>query len=96
MKDLQFVQCVTVGKHIAIKEEHLVRFIERANTFHGTDIFVEKDGKKINAKSMLGVFSLAITGGDRIVVAAKGKNKINAVKSLARLLEEMEEVAAKK
>lgn len=89
-----YAQCITVGKSISINERCLARFIERANVFRGADIYVEKNGNTVNAKSMLGVLSLAITGGDRIVIIAKGKEKVKAVKSIVRLLKEMEENAA--
>ena len=37
-------------------------FVQEANRF-SSDVFLEKDGKKVNAKSIMGLMSLAVGSG---------------------------------
>ena len=40
-------------------------FVQEANRF-SSDVFLEKDGKKVNAKSIMGLMSLAISSGSTV------------------------------
>ena len=56
-----------------------------ANRF-GCDIFVEKDGEKINGKSIMGLMMLAAGPGSRITIRAEGAEAQAAVDALAELV----------
>lgn len=58
-------------------------FVQEANRF-ASDSYVEKDGKSVNAKSIMGIMSLAIAHGQEITVRADGPDASDAV---ARLVE---------
>lgn len=61
-------------------------FIQKANEFKST-IWVEKDERRVNAKSLLGVLSLGITGSTSFRVIADGDDEEEAVRSLIQLVE---------
>ena len=50
-------------------------------------IWVEKDERKVNAKSLLGVLSLGIVGGTQIRIIADGADEAAAAEELVRLVE---------
>ncbi len=50
------------------------------------DIFVEKNGKKANAKKIFEVMSLCVKGNDEITVTISGEDEIKAFDALAIFL----------
>ncbi|OGX61130.1 MAG: PTS sugar transporter subunit IIA [Paenibacillus sp. RIFOXYA1_FULL_44_5] len=66
-------------------------FVQEANKF-SSEIFVEKDDKKVNAKSIMGIMSLAISTGTEVFISAEGSDSEQAVNALAALVgkEELE------
>ena len=46
-------------------------FVQEANRFT-SDIFLRKDDRQVNAKSIMGIMSLAIATGTRVTLLAKG------------------------
>lgn len=60
-------------------------FVQAANRFK-SEIYIEKDGKTVNAKSIMGVMSLAVASGAEIGIHAEGNDEEQAVDSLAGLV----------
>ena len=60
-------------------------FIQKANEF-SSSIWIEKDRRKVNAKSLLGVLSLAVTQGSDLKVIAEGSDEKEAVETLVELV----------
>ena len=60
-------------------------FIQKANEFRSS-IWVEKEERRANAKSLLGVLSLGITGGTDIKILADGQDEAEAVDALTKLV----------
>jgi phosphotransferase system HPr (HPr) family protein len=60
--------------------------VQRANKYHA-DIFLEKDGDKINAKSIMGVMMLAAAEGAALKIIADGEDEMVAVETISALLE---------
>ncbi|UOF91330.1 HPr family phosphocarrier protein [Fodinisporobacter ferrooxydans] len=60
-------------------------FVQEANKF-SSEIFIEKQGKSVNAKSIMGVMSLAIAAGTDIVIHAEGSDAEAAVDRLAEMV----------
>lgn len=56
-------------------------FVQKANRY-SADIFLEKDNKKVNAKSIMGLMSLAITKGEEIKLIADGPDEELAINDL--------------
>ncbi|MBC6975225.1 HPr family phosphocarrier protein [Bacillus sp. Xin] len=57
-------------------------FVQEANRFHA-DIFIEKDGKTVNAKSIMGIMSLAIGSGSNVTIITEGSDEEAALEALA-------------
>ena len=55
--------------------------IQKASTYRST-IYLIKDGRRANAKSLLGVMSLGIENGAEIEVSADGDDAKEAVQTL--------------
>ena len=60
-------------------------FIQKANCYRST-ILVEKDDRKVNAKSLLGVLSLGIAKGMTINIIADGQDEDAALDALVSLI----------
>lgn len=60
-------------------------FIQKANSYKST-ILVEKDDRKVNAKSLLGVLSLGIAKGMTIKLIAEGQDEEAALNGLVSLV----------
>ena len=61
-------------------------FIQKANCFN-SNVWVEKDDRKVNAKSLLGVLSLGIAKGMTINIIAEGIDEDVALESLCALID---------
>ena len=62
-------------------------FIQKANDFRSS-IWIEADERRINAKSLLGVLSMAIVTGTELTIYAEGPDEVEAVDTLADMLQE--------
>ena len=60
--------------------------IRLANEYR-SDIWIERNGRRVNAKSLLGLLSLGIAGGTDIRIIADGADEQEAVESLVELVE---------
>lgn len=56
-------------------------FVQKANGYV-SEVFLEKGGRRVNAKSIMGLMSLAITTGEPITIIANGKDDQTAVDEL--------------
>jgi catabolite repression HPr-like protein len=61
-------------------------FVQEANKFN-SDVFLEKDGKKVNAKSIMGLMSLAVSSGSIISLIVEGKDEEEAFIALQSFIE---------
>lgn len=64
-------------------------FVQEANRFNA-EIFLEKDNKKINAKSIMGIMSIALSNGEEVTISAEGRDSEEAVETMASLVEREE------
>lgn len=81
-----FVKEVTVENQVGLHARPATFFIQKANEFKSS-IWVEKEERRVNAKSLLGVLSLGIVGGTMIDIIADGSDEQEAVDSLVALVE---------
>lgn len=81
-----FVKEVTVENQVGLHARPATFFIQKANEFKSS-IWVEKEERRVNAKSLLGVLSLGIVGGTEIDIIADGSDEQEAVDSLVALVE---------
>ena len=81
-----FVNEATVQNQVGLHARPATFFIQKANEFKSS-IWVEKDDRRVNAKSLLGVLSLGITSGTTIRIIADGTDENAAVEALVKLVE---------
>lgn len=81
-----YVQDVKVQNQVGLHARPATFFIQKANEFKAS-IWVEKEERRVNAKSLLGVLSLGIVGGTDIRIIADGTDEQIAVDGLVKLVE---------
>jgi phosphocarrier protein HPr len=81
-----FQQNVIVKNKTGLHARPAALFVQTANKFK-SEVFIEKDGKKVNAKSIMGVMSLAVSQGTPIIISAQGEDEKEAVIKLVELIE---------
>lgn len=62
-------------------------FVQEANRF-SSDIFLEREGKKVNAKSIMGLMSLAVSTGVTVTLIAEGKDEKEALEELSKYIQQ--------
>ena len=76
-----YTQEVTINNEVGLHARPATYFIRKANEFK-SGIWVEKDERRVNAKSLLGVLSLGIVKGTTITLIADGSDEKEAVEAL--------------
>ena len=76
---------IVVQNQVGLHARPATFFIQRANEFRSS-IWVEKEERRANAKSLLGVLSLGVTGGTDIRIIADGQDENEAVEALSNLV----------
>ncbi len=77
---------VIVQNQVGLHARPATFFIQKANEFQSS-VWVEKEERRVNAKSLLGVLSLGIIGGTKIKVIADGPDEQSAVTGLVNLVD---------
>ena len=80
-----YVKEVTVENQVGLHARPATFFIQKANEYKSS-IWVEKEERRVNAKSLLGVLSLGIVGGTTIRIIADGADEQAAVDGLVKLV----------
>ena len=75
-----------VANKLGIHARPAAMFVKIANRFN-CDIFVEKDGEKVNGKSIMGLMMLAAGPGSKLTVHAHGHDASQALAELETLIE---------
>ena len=75
-----YTQNVTINNEVGLHARPATFFIQKANEFK-SGIWVEKEDRRVNAKSLLGVLSMAITTGTEVTLIAEGPDEEAAVKT---------------
>lgn len=55
--------------------------VQKASMFD-SKIYIEAEGKKVNAKSIMGMMSLGLNRGEQVTVIAEGEDEAAAVENL--------------
>lgn len=77
---------VVVQNQVGLHARPATFFIQKANEF-SSSIWISKDERKVNAKSLLGVLYLGITRGTAVTLTADGADEDAAIEELAALVE---------
>lgn len=81
-----YVKDVVVQNQVGLHARPATFFIQKANEFRSS-IWIEKEERRVNAKSLLGILSLGIIGGTQIKIIADGADEQAAVNALVELVE---------
>ena len=81
-----YVKDVMVQNQVGLHARPATFFIQKANEFKSS-IWIEKEERRVNAKSLLGILSLGIVGGTAIRIIADGADEQVAVDSLVEPVE---------
>lgn len=80
-----FLKEVVVQNQVGLHARPATFFIQKANEYKST-VWIEKEERRVNAKSLLGVLSLGITKGNSVTLIAEGPDEETAVTELADLI----------
>jgi len=78
-------QDFTIQNKVGLHARPAAVFVQTANKFK-SNIFVEKDGKSVSAKSILGVLSLGAEKGAQILVEIEGEDEQEAMNTISELI----------
>ena len=77
---------VVINNQVGLHARPATFFIQKANEFKSS-IWVEKEERRVNAKSLLGVLSLGIVKGTPVTIIADGADEEDAINTLSALIE---------
>ncbi|WP_173915667.1 HPr family phosphocarrier protein [Halobacillus sp. Marseille-Q1614] len=78
-------QLLTIDLNTGLQARPAAQFVQLANRFNA-DVFIEKDNKRINAKSIMGLMSLAIGHGEEVTLIADGNDEQTAIDELTKFV----------
>ena len=76
---------VTIQNNVGLHARPATFFIQKANSYKSS-IWVEKEDRRVNAKSLLGVLSLGITKDMTITLIADGADEVEALNGIEDLV----------
>jgi phosphotransferase system HPr (HPr) family protein len=77
---------VVIGVQPGLQARPAAIFVQKANNY-ASEIFIEKGTKRINAKSIMGLMSLALANGTEIKLIADGPDDEDALRDLIEFVE---------
>ncbi|MFD2655433.1 HPr family phosphocarrier protein [Gracilibacillus thailandensis] len=77
---------VVIAVDPGLQARPAAQFVQKANSFT-SEIFIEKDTKRINAKSIMGLMSLALSKGNTIKIITDGSDDQEALEELVAFVE---------
>ena len=78
---------LTIKNKLGLHARAAALFVQTANRFE-SEVYVEKDGHRVNGKSIMGVMMLAAAKGSTIKVEVSGKDAPAAIEQLEILVED--------
>jgi phosphocarrier protein HPr len=80
-------QRVMITNRLGLHARAAAKLVHTANTFE-SDVFIGGDYEEVNAKSILGLLTLAASKGTPLTVRADGPDEDDAVRALVQLFED--------
>ena len=81
-----FVKDVVVQNQVGLHARPATFFIQKANAYK-CSLWIEKEDRRVNAKSLLGVLSLGIAKGMTVTLLADGSDEESAIAGLVALID---------
>jgi len=80
------VQTFTIRNRLGLHARAAALLVKTANRFV-SEVTIEKDGLEVNGKSIMGILMLAASKGTKITVKAEGKDSVQTLQTLGKLIE---------
>lgn len=81
---------VKISNNTGLHARPATLLVKKASSF-ACDVSVEANGKKVNAKSLIGILSLGATKDTEVTIITSGKDEVEAADELAKLIETLED-----
>ncbi|MDO5590795.1 MAG: HPr family phosphocarrier protein [Lachnospiraceae bacterium] len=78
---------VMIQNSMDMENRPIAHLVQEASQYR-SQVFIEMDNKKINAKSIMGMMSLNLSEGTNLTVSADGDDESDAVEGVAAFLSE--------
>ena len=77
---------VIIENQVGLHARPATFFIQKATSYKSS-VWLEKDERRVNAKSLLGVLSLGIAKGMTVTLIADGEDETSAIAGLVELVD---------
>ena len=67
-------------------EARPVAMLVQVASQHESSVYIQSEGKKVNAKSIMGMMSLALNSGESVTVVTDGKDEQEEMQSIEEYL----------
>lgn len=76
---------ITIQLARGLEARPVAMLVQVASQFE-SEIHVETDGRSVNAKSIMGMMTLGLAAGEKVVVTANGKDEEEAISKIEKYL----------
>lgn len=76
---------VTIELDSGLEARPIAMLVQLASSFE-SQIYVHSDSRKVNAKSIMGMMTLELPAGERVIVSAEGSDEEKAIDDIERYL----------
>ena len=76
---------VTIELDSGLEARPIAMLVQLASSFE-SQIYVHSDSKKVNAKSIMGMMTLELPAGERVIVSADGSDEEKAIDDIEKYL----------
>ena len=80
---------VTINIETGLEARPVAQLVQVASQFE-SKIYLEVEDKKVNAKSIMGMMSLGLAAGEKVVISAEGEDEEQAIESIENYLNNTE------
>lgn len=81
---------VKIKNKIGLHARPAAQLVSQASKFK-SDMKIKKGEKETNLKSIMGVLSLGVNGGEEVIITASGKDENEAINTIVELIEKLED-----
>jgi phosphocarrier protein HPr len=80
-------RCVTISNRLGLHARASAKLTKLAASFK-SEVFMSRNGRRVNAKSIMGVMMLAAGQGSEVEIETVGEDQETAMDALAGLIEQ--------
>lgn len=80
------MQTFMIKNRLGLHARAAALLVKTANKF-ASEVTIEKDGLEVNGKSIMGILMLAASKGTKITLKVEGRDSVQALQTLGRLIE---------